>query len=100
MPKTRHSLPPPSLPLKAHHDRCAFFVDSRLPSAQSALVNTGVTPMTIVETSANQFFAVSDVDGIEHAWSGYPVKLVRGQWLIKSSMSRLVRKAGSRIIKA
>lgn len=55
--------------------------------------------MTIIETTSNQFFAVHDCDGIDHAWIGVPVKRVGGTWTPKAKAREiLVRKAGSRVI--
>lgn len=54
--------------------------------------------MTIIETSSNQFFSVTDVAGIDHAWSGIEVKRVKGEWVPKAkARPMLVRKAATRI---
>ena len=57
------------------------------------------TAATIIETSSNEFFAVRDITGIDHAWLGIRVKLVKGEWKVKAKAREiLVRKAASRVV--
>jgi hypothetical protein len=67
-------------------------------------------PSMIIETSANQFYRVTETDkpGLDHCWYGYSVKRVRGEFVLTSHGKRasalnrpeLVRKAASRIVQA
>jgi hypothetical protein len=53
----------------------------------------------VVETSSNQFFRVTDLAGIDHAWQGIEVKKVRGEWVPKAKARPvLVRKAATRVV--
>lgn len=57
----------------------------------------------IIETSANQFFRVTDHDAPElaHVYCGVAVKKVRGVWVNKASAREcLVRKEGTKIVEA
>lgn len=57
------------------------------------------TAALVVETSANEFFFVRDIDGIDHAWLGFRVKRVKGAWKAKAGARQvLVRKAATRIV--
>ena len=55
----------------------------------------------IIETSANQFFRVAEIDspGLGHVWAGVEVKKVRGEWADKAkARTVLVRKAETRVV--
>lgn len=53
----------------------------------------------IVEDANNQFWRITG-DQSPVAWIGYPIKLVRGEWLAKArAKQQLVRKAGCRVVK-
>lgn len=55
----------------------------------------------IIETSDNRFYRVTEIGdmALAHAWTGMPVKRVKGQWLIKANARpELVRKAATRIV--
>jgi hypothetical protein len=55
----------------------------------------------IIETSANQFFRVTDHEdpALAHVWCGVPVKKVKFSWVNKANAREvLVRKAGSRVV--
>lgn len=64
----------------------------------------------IIETSANELYTVADTDkpGLEHCWYGFPVKKVRGEYVVTArgeNMQRrhspdLVRKVACRIVEA
>lgn len=57
----------------------------------------------IIETSANQFFFVRDLDdeSLAHVWEGIEVKRVKGGWETKAKAKPiLVRKAGCTVIAA
>ena len=57
----------------------------------------------IIETSANQFFRVTEHDdpALAHVYCGVAVKRVRGVWVKKANAREiLVGKAGSKIIEA
>jgi hypothetical protein len=57
--------------------------------------------MTIIETSANRFYAVTEYDdaALSHVWSGIAVKKVRGSWQAKANARvEMVRKAGCRVV--
>lgn len=57
----------------------------------------------IIETSANQFYRVTETGCAElsHVWNGVQVKKVRGEWIAKkSARPELVRKAATKIIEA
>lgn len=63
--------------------------------------------MQIIETSANQFYSVTETNrtGLDHCWYGYSVKKVRGEFVLTAAAKRafalnrpeLVRKAACRI---
>jgi hypothetical protein len=53
----------------------------------------------IIETSANQFFRVTENAATPQAWIGVAVKLVRGEFVPKAKARPiLVRKAATRIV--
>jgi hypothetical protein len=62
----------------------------------------------IIETSANQFYRVTETGfaGLDHCWYGYSVKRVRGEFVLTAlgkrafSLNRpeLVRKAATRVV--
>jgi len=65
----------------------------------------------IVQTSAGQFYLVSEVtsvEGLDHCWEGIPVKKSKGSWVLTAAAARkaqgfageLVRKAGCRVVEA
>lgn len=57
----------------------------------------------IIETSANEFFDVTEHDdpALSHVWLGVPVKKSRGIWINKANArEQLVRKAGCRMVAA
>jgi len=57
--------------------------------------------MTIIETSANQFYRVTETNdpALAHVWRGVEVKRVKGQWVDKAkARPQLVRKAASRSV--
>lgn len=56
---------------------------------------------TIVETTDNRLFSVRDAGdaNLDHVWFGYPVKRVRGEYLVPQyAREQTVRKAGSRVV--
>ena len=57
----------------------------------------------IIETSANQFYRVTECASLDmaHLWHGIEVKRVRGQWIEKARAKwTYVRKAATRIVEA
>lgn len=57
--------------------------------------------MTIVETTDNRLFLVSETanEGLAHVWWGVPLKAVKGGFAPKAKASaQLVRKAGCRLV--
>jgi hypothetical protein len=57
--------------------------------------------MIIIETSANQFFSVTDHDSADlaHVYLGMAVKKVHGVWVKKANAREtLVRKEGTKIV--
>lgn len=64
----------------------------------------------IIETSANQFYRVSEfagLPGLDHCWSGIRIAKRNGEWVVTaktlpsgSVRKDTVRKAGCRIIEA
>lgn len=64
----------------------------------------------IIQTSANQFYSVTETDkpGLDHCWYGYSVKQVRGAFELTAAGLRayaaarpeLVRKAASSVVEA
>lgn len=58
--------------------------------------------MTIIETSANQFYSVRDCGNPEyaHVWYGTEVKRVKGEFVPKKNAHEtLIRKAACRVVK-
>jgi hypothetical protein len=57
----------------------------------------------IIETSANQFYRVTEHDdpALSHVWLGVAVKKARGVWVNKANAREsLVRKEASRVVEA
>ncbi|MFC7700933.1 hypothetical protein ACFQX9_30155 [Bradyrhizobium sp. GCM10028915] len=57
--------------------------------------------MTIIETSANQFYRVTETGdaNLAHVWNGVQVKRVKGGWADKAkARTELVRKVGCRVV--
>lgn len=57
----------------------------------------------IIETSANQFFRVTETGDVNlsHVWNGVEVKKVKGTFVDKkNSRSVLVRKEATRVVEA
>ena len=59
--------------------------------------------MTIIETSANRFFRVTEtgIADLAHVWNGVEVKRLKGAWVdLKGTRGRpcLVRKAATRFV--
>ncbi len=57
---------------------------------------------TVVETSDNRFFRVTDAGAdLDHVWIGLEVKRIKDGWAPKSkAREQLVRKAASRLVEA
>lgn len=58
---------------------------------------------TIIETAANQFFFVRDLDdaSLAHCWEGIAVKRVKLGWEVKAKAKPiLIRKAGCTVVAA
>lgn len=64
----------------------------------------------IVETTANQFYRVTEfvgLPGLDHCWSGIQVKNVKGEWIVIAKTlpsgtvrKDTVRKVGCRVVEA
>lgn len=54
----------------------------------------------IIETTANELYQVTEAGpGLQHVWSGIPVKLVKGAYVPKAkAKAHLVRKAGCKVV--